>query len=523
MKSIKSYILPDSSKLLPCTEEIYKYLNARALSNNTIDAFQIGSDDQGNMVFPFYRNGILTYVKYRKPCAYTKDSKTPKEWAMSNTEPILFGMDKTSFSQPLVITEGQIDAMSLYEAGVTNVVSVPSGCNNMDFVQLCWDWLERFSEIILFGDNDEPGVAMMNNLMNRLGEDRCVIVTDYPQLVYNDKDYDRQCKDANEILRAYGPEFLAEMVEDARPTMAKGVLNLADVPFIDPTTQPRVYTRVPALDTMLGGLGEGSITVFSGKRGCGKSTLTGQILLNAVDQGYKVAAYSGELSSYKFLEWIMSQATERQYIDTKYDARSGKMLTAIHPVIQGRIKQWLNGKFYLFDNAAVEDGDVASAIIRVFTTCARRYGVKVFLVDNLMSALVGTEDEIKAQAQFTAALKAFATKFKVAVLLVAHPRKTKANEAFTSDDVSGSAVITNLADNVISVEKPNLRVTKNRDFGECGCIQCSFDPSNRRIFQTNTGDRTIYSWNHDDLPMPENPASQMKAFEISVGAAVEPV
>ena len=64
-------------------------------------------------------------MKYRAP--HKPQGKERKEWQASGTRPILFGMDLCSFSQPLIITEGQIDAMSLYEAGARNVVSVPCG------------------------------------------------------------------------------------------------------------------------------------------------------------------------------------------------------------------------------------------------------------------------------------------------------------------------------------------------------------------------------------------------------------
>ena len=71
-----------------------------------------------------------------------------------------------------------IDALSLYEAGARNVVSVPSGCSNLDWIDHCWNWLERFQTIILFGDNDEPGRKMIREVVRRLDESRCMIVED---------------------------------------------------------------------------------------------------------------------------------------------------------------------------------------------------------------------------------------------------------------------------------------------------------------------------------------------------------
>lgn len=514
--SKKTYEKPDPEMLKPLTEEAITYFAIRKISEETQKDFNVSTDENGNIVFPFYRNKELTFVKLRKPKKHTK-ADGPKEWRLRNTESILFGMDMVSFNKPLIITEGEIDTLSLYEAGCTNVVSVPCGCNDMDWITNCWDWLENFSQIILFGDGDEPGMDMVNTLMKRLGEDRCLIPGQYPDLIVDGVNANRACKDANEILYTYGPEYLYDLVKKCEPAPIKGILNLASVPFVDPTTIPRIFTRIPALDNAIGGLGEGGVTVFTGKRGEGKSTLNGQLLLNAIQQGYNVCAYSGELSAYKFLEWIMAQATENKYITTKTDVRSGKSYPFVPPEIQQRIKSWIDGRFYLFDNAYIDDASQQDAIIKVFTICARRYGCKLFLVDNLMVALTSADEENKAQAKFAAALKAFAVKFKVHVILVAHPRKTKQGENITNDDVSGSSAITNLADNVISVEKPNLRITKNREFGILDYIECCYDPCNRRIYQANTGDRTVYGWDHQGIMIPEDQACARPEFAIQSG------
>lgn len=521
-KQKKLYQRPVESDILPLTEEAIAYFQRRHISPETLAAYKVGCDKEGNIVFPFYRDNRLVYVKYREPRKYDKTkTKRPKEWAMANTQPILFGMDLVSFHKPLVITEGEIDTLSLYEAGVVNAVSVPSGCNNMDWVDTCWNWLEKFQQIILFGDMDDPGINMMSTLMSRLGEDRCMIPPEYPEAIVNGKDFNRICKDANEILIAYGKDGVQAVVDQCEPAPVQGVLNLASVQFVDPTKIPRIYTNIYGLDNAIGGLAEGSLTIVTGRRGEGKSTIGGEMCLNAIKQDHSVCAYSGELPAYKFLEWIMLQATERKYITINKDPLSGKAFTVVPPEIQQRIRDWIDGKFFLFDNTLASKKPTQEAIIDVFTICARRYGCKLFLVDNLMSALQCTaEDENKAQSDFVAALKNFAVKNKVAVILVAHPRKTQADRVFQNDDVAGSSNITNLADNVLNIEKPNIRVSKNRDFGLTPIIQCSFDPCNRRIFQTSTGDRIVYGWDHSGLQIPEIQACKIEEFAIQHGPRV---
>ena len=246
------------------TEDAITYFALRKISEETLKECQVACNAEGNIVFPFYRDGILTYVKYRKPIKWSKGDG-PKEWSERNQEPILFGMDNAAFNKPLVITEGMIDALSIYEAGYHNVVSVPSGCNNLGWIESCWEWLENFSQFILFGDNDEPGQTMVSTIMKRLGEDRCMIPQNYPPIILNGEATNVACKDANEILYCYGPEGLSEIIGRCEPAPVKGILNLASIPFVDPTTIPRIYTKIPALDHAIGGLGEGSVTVFTGK------------------------------------------------------------------------------------------------------------------------------------------------------------------------------------------------------------------------------------------------------------------
>ena len=411
----KIYARPNPENIKPLTEEIITYFGKRKISEETLKDWHIGSDSKGNIVFPFYRDGELVFVKYRKPKKHDKNDG-PKEWPDANTEPILFGMDTTTFNKPLIITEGEIDTLALYEAGLSNIVSVPMGCNNLEWINNCWDWIENFNQIILFGDSDEYGREMVATLATRLGEDRCMIPDEYPEIP-NSKD-GSICKDANEILYYYGPEALKQLIDSCEPAPIKGVIDVGDIVYIDPISKPRIMTRIPDLDKKTGGLQEGGVSILSGKSGEGKSTLSGLIMLNAIQDGLKVCAYSGELDEVIFLDWLLTQATERKYIGYKTDERTKKNMPCVSADIRKRIQKWLKGNLFLFDNKIVGEQEQTKAILTVFEACARRYGCKLFLVDNLMSALTSPEEENRAQAKFTAQLKAFARKFHCHVLMV---------------------------------------------------------------------------------------------------------
>ena len=124
--------IPQPSKPIKPNGEAVRYLQGRGISPEITTRFEItslASKGKPNILFfPFYDDqGKLVFAKYRN----TKPKpKHPKEWCKAETMPILFGMKQArSFDLPMVITEGQIDSLSVSEAGVENAVSVPTGAN----------------------------------------------------------------------------------------------------------------------------------------------------------------------------------------------------------------------------------------------------------------------------------------------------------------------------------------------------------------------------------------------------------
>ena len=520
-RSDKQYILPTTPVFAP-TEEIYKYFESRGISRGTVDAFQIGSDIEGNIIFRFFWDGVDVYHKYRKPYKpKTPDEKRRKEWQFSGAKPILFNMDNVIFSQPLIITEGQLDAMALYEAGLTNVVSVPSGCDNLEFVTLCWDWLEKFNTIILFGDNDDPGRRMIDTLVKRLGEYRMLVVRDYP--VIPNSNPAAFCKDANEVLFRYGEAKLLEMVDTAEEIKTKGIIRVADIVPVDPTTVHRIKTMIPQLDDAIGGLEDGCVTVITGKTGNGKSTISGEFMLNAIEQGVTCMAYSGELSADKFQEWIMLQAAGSDYIGLKDDPVRGRKVPYVAPEIQRRILDWLGDRMLLYDNnEQFVDLKQTDAIISVFTQAARKYNAKLFLIDNMMTSVADSDDEWRAQAMFVNEVKKFATHYQAHVILVCHPRKTKRGEDITNSDVSGSSSIVNLCDNALVIKRPDIQIIKNRLEGKQINISCCYAGDSRRIYQRDAGDKNRFSWNKEGAPKPKVRADTMPEYSVSMAAEEYP-
>lgn len=303
-----------------------------------------------------------------------------------------------------ISVSGNCDAMSLYEAGIRNVVSVPSGASDLNWIENCWDWLENFDDIIIFGDNDQPGQEMIDNILRRLSGFQCRVVRDYPLR----PDGVTECKDANEVLFFHGDLALWDMVDGAEGTPLKGVIRLADVVPIDPTTVPRIKTNIPKLDRTIGGIQSGTVTLFTGLSGSGKSTITGQFILSAIEQGEKACIYSGELGPEDVQAWLNFQAAGSDYITLKYDPVAGADIPYIQPEIQERIRDWYEQNLYLFDDSQFENESQLDSILAVFRMMARRVGAKLFLVDNVLTVTAEDDEEFRAQGRLIVSLKHFA-------------------------------------------------------------------------------------------------------------------
>ena len=170
----KAYRRPAKPACKRPTSRVREWLIGRGLTEQTIEAFQIGEQvgsGKTYAVFPYKRDGELVNIKYRNP-----DEK-PDMRQEVGAEPCLFGWHLIDpRARAVAITEGEIDAMTLHQVGIPSM-SVNQGAGNHQWIETDWDRLERFSEIFLCFDNDEAGQKGAREVANRLGIERCKFVT----------------------------------------------------------------------------------------------------------------------------------------------------------------------------------------------------------------------------------------------------------------------------------------------------------------------------------------------------------
>lgn len=482
--------------------EAVQYLESRGISEEVAKEYEITvqTDKPNILVFPFYdEKGILQFVKYRKT-DYDKEKDKNKEWCEVNCKPILFGMKQCKDFKRLVITEGQIDSLSVATAGIDNAVSVPTGAKGFTWVPYCWNWINQFEEIIVFGDFEKGHITLLDELSRRLK----ITVKHVREEDYKD------CKDSNEILKKYGKEQVRACVENAVIVPMKQLIQLSDVEDVDIFKIPKLRTGIKQVDRLLyGGLPLGGVVLISGKPGEGKSTLASQILVNAIFQNYKCFAYSGELPNYMFKSWIDFQIAGGRHI-IEYQNQWGDTNYSISKTNKQMISDWYRGKCFLYDNSII-DGDEKESLVNVVENAIMQYGVQVVLLDNLMTAIdlesTFGSDKYERQSLFVKKLARIALRHNALILLVAHKRKNNfsTNE---NDEISGSGDISNLATITIAYEKNNeiepsqrlCKVSKNRLFGKTetkGYI-LDYDEKSKRIYGQGDDLYVDYGWNKND-------------------------
>ena len=244
---------------------------------------------------------------------------------------------------------------------------------------------------------------------------------------------------------------------------------------------------------------------------CGKSSWLNTLMFNIVEQDYKVALWSGELNDSILKAWIQMVGAGKTFLNP---SQFGDGKYYVPNNIGESIDEWLEGKFFLYNN------EYGSKWEQLFNDMNEIYeqGVRVFILDNLMALDIDLFDGDKnnKQKELILQLKDFAKKKNVHIILVAHPRKSLT--FLRKQDISGSADLTNLADNVFIMHRNNndfqkaldeyygkganvefmdfgnvLSVEKNRMYGVEKMVGMYFEKESRRFLNTSNED-VKYGW-----------------------------
>lgn len=500
---------------------VEKYLGLRGISTKTLDYADVQSDIYGNVAFHYYNsNDILMTVKYRLGRKFNKEKDHNKCWSQKDSDfaPLLFNMNRIDPAKPLLVVEGEIDCLSVIEAGYSNVVSIPNGCANSQWIQYNWEWLEQFDKIILWFDSDEAGIKARNDILYRLGTWRTYYIEINPK---DTTPNGARIKDANEVLYFKGKDRVLQYINKPLEIPVENVSDLSKAEDFDIEHAEGLYTGIKELDDQIYKLTFGTLNIITGKSGEGKSVFVNQVAIcQAVQQGYDVFVFSGELPAPILRNWVETNMIGREHITMK-DGH----VRVFNPEQRKLMQNWYAGKVLVYDD---DYNTTATALLNKMEELARKCGTKVFLIDNLMMIDLECNEEgrLQAEKEFVNKLIFFAKKYNVLVFLVAHPRKT-GEIRVTKEDIAGSGNIVNLAHMVFSVhrytakekegetntrnqyikgkepisEDSCVEVLKNRITGILPLVKLYFDYPSYRFYKKPSELWFRYGWNKDTSPI----------------------
>ena len=500
------------------------YLNMRDISIDTLNYCDVQQDvTNKNVVFNYYdTNDVLSMIKYRPARNVSKGEN--KNWSQKDsTKPLLYNMNRVDPTDgALVLTEGEIDCLAVIESGYKNCVSVPFGANNYGWIEENWDWLEQFDKLVVWSDADDAGQAMRKEVCSRLGIWRAFYV-EQPSSVINKSGKETDIKDANEVLHYFGKQKVLDLINDAKELPITGVEDLAQVEDFDIEKADGLKINLEPLDNIVYKVLYGSVAIISGKRGAGKSSFVNQCFVcEPLDQGKDVFYFSGELSAPVLKSWIELNMAGREHVEMKND-----FVHVIKSESRKKIREWYKGRIWVYKDRT----NSADAILEKAITVTRKYGAKVWILDNLMTIdldAVGEKDMYLKQKEFVKKLTKLAELYNVLIILVAHPRKTQAGQELGSDDISGSGDMMNLVQYIFANkryterekmgEKDNqgkyrkgkepiifdaeTEVMKNRYTGKTGIAQMYFDYPSYRFYSKPQELYKRFGWDENDTPIP---------------------
>ncbi len=294
----------------------------------------------------------------------------------------------------------------------------------------------------------------------------------------------------------------------------KYIISLSDVADVDYTKRERVTSGIKEIDRKIGGFYMGEVSIWTGKTGQGKSTFVNQMVCEAINQSYCVCLYSGELINSQLQNWINLQLAGEENIISFIDEYTGKISYGISKELKRQIQNWYRDKLYIYNNEFEMESVSHASIVDIFKKAYQKYGCRVFVVDNLMSARFinkSKDDYYTQQSCFVGELVAFAKSSNVHIHIIAHPKKT-VNENLESEDISGTMDIANRADNVFVISKTDKEkypdrqedgkfvIRKNRSDGINNCVFNLYFNKKSRRFSTSLGEIKHYNWG--DVPLP---------------------
>ena len=408
-KSTREYVKPDFDGHV-ASEKIINWFAERGISQDTLQELKVRESKEympqtgkleNAIQFNYYMGMDLINIKYRDG---RKNFKLYK-----GAEKIFYNINSVVNHDWCVIVEGEMDVLALHEAGIKNVISVPNGAtlnsNNLDYLDNCIDYLDDKEKIILAVDADEPGQALRNEFIRRLGAEVCYLV-----------DFEGD-KDANDYLLKHGKEKLCDVINKATQVPLEGVSTLRDLEndlldFVHNGFKPGYQVGLPNFDKIFSTYTSQFITV-TGIPSSGKSDFVDQMCVGYNrNYGWKTAFASPENKpNYLHAHKLIRKTWEG--MPTKDDVGTSKWK---------QVTDHVNDNYFFIDM----DRYTLDEVLKKGGELVKRKGIKCLVIDpynKVRDVNCKTEDVNRYTMEYLTKIEVFAKKYDVLVFIVAHPTK----------------------------------------------------------------------------------------------------
>lgn len=506
------YKKPAPRQTSPLSDKAIAWFKSRGISVDTLTACKVTegmewmpqkNKEWNTVQFNYFLNGELINTKFRTGDKCFK--------LCSGAQLIPYMIDNIKGQKECIITEGEMDALSFYEIGYHNVISVPNGANaNLDYLDdFIEDYFDDKETIFIASDTDTKGVELRDELLRRFGAERCRVL-----------EYGQGCKDANEHLIAFGADSLKQVVLSAPEIKLEGVFTVSDFEesldaLFEHGMQKGVTIGHECFDRLCSFETKRLLTV-TGIPGSGKSEFIDEIAerLN-MRYGWRFAYFSPENAP---LAYHASKLIE------KFTGKKFNKETLTYGEYK-QVKQHLETDFFFI---SPKDDYRLETILERAKFLVRRKGIKALVIDpyNRLEDESDGISETKYISRQLDRLTNFAQQNDVLVILMAHPTKQTKNkdgviEAPTLYDISGSAHFYNKTDFGIVVHRNRVENTvevivqkvKFRHLGEVGTALFKYNLNNGRY--TDYTPNQEPKWDNTNHLIEDAKQKQQDAYEAA--------
>lgn len=510
---------------------VREYLHARGFDDDTIKHFQFGvsamNTKSGKMLgvgMPFIEDGKVTLIKMRN-LATEKDKR---EFSRTKGgESNLFNVEGIRDCRQVIIVEAELDTASLWQLGLPNTCGMSIGAKK-DIPTHWRQAIEDAEDIVIWFDDDAVGHEAAEALAQSIGEHRCRIASfegsaaqEAMAGALNDPNDLLRCVKSGvdeDTVRLWASQIVknAKSIENSNVVTAGSFAEMIELDIEQGENMIGISTGWPSLDTRIGGVRLGELTMVTGHTNAGKSTWLTAQMDNIAQQGEPVLMSAFEGGPLTVARKIFQRRIKRPMTSIRTDA--DKLMAKENLC---RLDEFPVYIVDAYGEMAIEE------LENIIVYARKRLGIKYMMIDHLHYALKRPpgHDEREYLDKVSKRLKDLTTELHIHIFLVCHPNGSVASSTIpTHENLKGSSAIKQNADNSISVYRamdlfgdPTPRKLKLRD-GQDNRVEVEISPTNALIYVTKArfdGSSTgacIFDFTANDLSY-FDPRRNMKATE----------